>query len=193
MGCKVSQNMPYRPLYHIIPDTPTFLSYIGWAPFLVMQTVSPAMVAISPSNVFYIFRNSALLGAVFHASTLGVEFELYLFHFLAAYTIAYVGFVSTLILKAGQPFLIALVRASLAFTSFNGGAFASIALYRLLIHRCREFDGPVLARLTRFHATYMNANGHHYSRRLGKYHEKYGDIVRTGKSNQLPRQLSRLT
>jgi hypothetical protein len=148
---------------------------------------------MSSLSLFYVVRNSALLGAICHASTQGVEFELYMYHFLVTYTAAFIGLVTTSVLGANQSLSTALLRASIAFTGFNAGALISIAVYRLLIHRCRKFDGPVLAKLTRFYATYLNAKDRQYSKELGKLHKRYGSIVRIGNLDQTPYYSPRLT
>lgn len=140
------------------------------------------MERIIPSNILLIVRTSALLGILFHASINGIEFELYMFHFLAVYAIAFIGYTSTLALIAGQSFLPALAQTSLAFISFNISTILSIAIYRLFFHRCRKFKGPLPAKLTRFYATYLNGRNRQYSKELGNFHQHYGDVVRTGTS-----------
>jgi hypothetical protein len=143
------------------------------------------MESLFPSNVIHIVRTSALLGVLFHASINSIEFELYMFHFLAVYVIAFVGYTSTLALIASQSFLSALAQTSLAFVAFNISALLSISIYRLFFHRCRKFKGPLPARLTRFYATYLNGRNHQYSKELGDFHQHYGNVVRTGISKLL--------
>jgi hypothetical protein len=138
------------------------------------------MESTSSSNVAHIVRTGALLGILFHASINKIEFELYMFHFLAAYLATFAGYTSALMLFAGQAFLPALAQALLAFSSFSISTLLSMAIYRLLFHRCRKFKGPPLAKLTRFYATYANGKNYQYSKELGKLHEQYGDVVRTG-------------
>ncbi|KAF2689772.1 cytochrome P450 67 [Lentithecium fluviatile CBS 122367] len=150
-----------------------------------MSYVFLPSVGMASSDLVQGVRISALLGAIFHASINRIEFELYMFHFLASYAVAFVGFTFNLTRNADLSFSSALAKTCLTFAGFNAGALISIAVYRLFFHRCRKFDGPLLARLTRFYATYLNGKDHQYSRQLGKLHENYGDVVRTG-----PREIS---
>jgi hypothetical protein len=111
-----------------------------------------------------------LSGIAFHLSIRNIEFELIMFHFLSAFTAAFAGMIYT----------VGLVRALLLVTTFNIGVFSSIGIYRLVFHRCRNFPGPLAAKLTRFYATRLAAKDLKYYKELAKLHEQYGDFVRTG-------------
>jgi cytochrome P450 family 628 len=69
------------------------------------------------------------------------------------------------------------------FLSFNVCYFAafgsSIAIYRLFLHPLRNYPGPILGKLSKFHFSYIcgTGNSHRY---LEALHCKYGDIVRYG-------------
>lgn len=56
---------------------------------------------------------------------------------------------------------------------------SSIAAYRLLFHPLREYPGPILGRLSKFHFSYICGTGQSH-RYLESLHRKYGDIVRYG-------------
>ena len=149
-------------------------------PFVIKPSTFRAMETNALSDTSNVVGTSIVLGVLFHLSIRRIEFELYMFHFLAAYTVTFVGFASTLVLSARHSFPYALVQASLAFASFNMGTLVSTTIYRLFYHRCRNFKGPFPAKLSRFYATYLNGRAHEYSRELVKLHEQYGDYVRTG-------------
>ncbi|KAF2036184.1 cytochrome P450 [Setomelanomma holmii] len=76
-------------------------------------------------------------------------------------------------------------RLCLSWSGFIVGLTASLVTYRLFLHRCRKFPGPGLAKLTRFHAAYLNAQEEQFYEKLGAMHERYGDFVRVG-----PREVS---
>ncbi|OAP61728.1 hypothetical protein AYL99_03931 [Fonsecaea erecta] len=68
-------------------------------------------------------------------------------------------------------------------SAFNICYFAalgySIAIYRLLLHPLREYPGPILGKLSKFHFSYIcgTGNSHRY---LEALHQRYGDVVRYG-------------
>ncbi|KAF2272859.1 cytochrome P450 67 [Westerdykella ornata] len=125
---------------------------------------------------------SAICGVLFHLLVLALpfEFELVMFHFMATYVVASVGYTFTLMQVYGMTFLGALGRVALSSVIFNAATLSSIAIYRLFFHRCRNIPGPVLARLTRFYAMYQTAKEMTYFKELDKMHQKYGDFVRVG-------------
>jgi hypothetical protein len=113
---------------------------------------------------------AALLGVLFHLSIRPLEFEFIMFHFMLASMMIY----SFLVYALG------LVKASVFAGSFNTGLLTSIAIYRLVFHRCRKFPGPFGAKLSRFYAASLSAKDVQYYKELAKMHGKYGDFVRTG-------------
>jgi len=118
---------------------------------------------------------AVLCGIVFHFSIRPFEFELVMFHFMAAFILSFFG----------MSYVFGLAKALLFATSFSTGLLASIAMYRVFFHRCRKFPGPFAAKVSKFHAASLAAKDVKYFRELEKMHEQYGDFVRTG-----PREIS---
>jgi hypothetical protein len=116
---------------------------------------------------------AALLGVLFHLFVCQIEFELIMFHFMAASLFAFAGMILTF----------GFVKASLFAASFDAAVLTSIAIYRLVFHRCRKFPGPVGAKLTRFYAANLSAKNVQYYKELAKMHSQYGDFVRTGEQS----------
>jgi hypothetical protein len=128
---------------------------------------------------------AALLGVLFHLSIQPIEFEFVMFHFMAASIVSFLGLFYTFAEVGDHGVIGGLAKASLFACTFNAGLLSSIAVYRLVFHRCRNFPGPVGAKLTRFYAAKMSAKNTQYYKELAKMHEKYGDFVRTGEYDQL--------
>lgn len=127
--------------------------------------------------------SAALLGVLFHQAVRNVEFELYMYHFMALSSASYFGLIYALIQLEGQSLSGAFWRSTVFATSFNTAVLLSIAVYRLFFHRCRNFPGPLPAKISRFYAAYLSAKDVQYYKELAKVHEKYGDFVRTGLSS----------
>jgi hypothetical protein len=136
---------------------------------------------------------AVLFGIVFHLSIRPFEFELIMFHFMVASTLAFFGLF----------YVFGLMKALIFATSFSTGLLASITLYRLAFHRCRKFPGPTAAKISKFYAARLSAKNVQYYKELEKMHEQYGDFVRTGErlrtknsigvdvdSNKGPREIS---
>jgi hypothetical protein len=113
---------------------------------------------------------AVLFGIVFHLSIRPIEFELIMFHYMAASIVAFFGML----------YVFGLMKALLFATSFSTGLLGSIALYRLAFHRCRSFPGPTAAKISKFYAARLSAKNVQYYKELEKMHEQYGDFVRTG-------------
>ncbi|KAF2202071.1 cytochrome P450 67 [Delitschia confertaspora ATCC 74209] len=128
---------------------------------------------------------AAVLGVAFHVAIQQVEFELYMYHFIFTSIATFFGGIFALVKIGGYGFFGALFKVSFFFTAFNAALLTSIAVYRLVFHRCRDFPGPFASKITRFHATMLSAKNVQYNKELAKMHEQYGDIVRTG-----PREIS---
>ncbi|KXJ88976.1 cytochrome P450 [Microdochium bolleyi] len=123
---------------------------------------------------------AALLAVSFHAAVQFVEFEGYMFPFLGASALSwpllsvfYQGFGNCQLLAGAG-------KAALVGTTFHATLLASIAAYRLLFHRCRQYPGPVGARVSRLYATYLSSKNVQYHKELEEMHRQYGDLVRTG-------------
>ncbi|KAH7036039.1 cytochrome P450 [Microdochium trichocladiopsis] len=123
---------------------------------------------------------AAFLAVGFHTAIQSVEFELYMFPFLAVSSSSW-PLLSGLYLTFGDNSTLgAWGKAALVAASFHGSLLTSIATYRLFFHRCRKFPGPVGARLSRFYATYLSTKSVQYHKELEKMMLEYGDFVRTG-------------
>ncbi|KAF2130546.1 putative benzoate 4-monooxygenase cytochrome P450 [Dothidotthia symphoricarpi CBS 119687] len=129
--------------------------------------------------------SAALLGILLHQAIRNVEFELYMFHFMAASVVSFFGLIYGSVHFGGHSVPSAFARASLFATSFNTALLSSIAVYRLVFHRCRSFPGPFGAKVTRFYAAYLSSRKVQYYKDLAEMHATYGDFVRTG-----PREIS---
>lgn len=121
-----------------------------------------------------------LLGVLFHQAARNVEFELYMFHFMALSMAAYFGLIYALVHVEDQGLSGAIWTSTLFATYFSTTVLCSIAIYRLFFHRCRHFPGPLPAKISRFYAAYLSAKNVQYYKELAKVHDKYGDFVRTG-------------
>lgn len=124
--------------------------------------------------------SAVLLGGLFHQAARNVEFELYMYHFIALSTATYFGLIYALVQVQGQGLYGAIWTATLFGTCFNATALSSIAFYRVFLHRCCSIPGPLPAKVTRFYAAYLSAKDVQYYKELAKAHDKYGDFVRTG-------------
>lgn len=129
-----------------------------------------------------IVGTAALLGLLFHQAIRNVEFELYMFHYMAISTTSFVGLIYAFISLYEQSPTSAVLNAITFATSFNTAVLLSIAVYRLVFHRCRNFPGPLPAKISRFYAAYLSAKDVQYFKELARVHEQYGDFVRTGMS-----------
>lgn len=72
--------------------------------------------------------------------------------------------------------------AGIISASYFLGLFASILVYRIFFHRTSRFPGPFAAKITKLYGPYEALDGQphlHWS----KLFDKYGDIVRIGKSS----------
>ncbi|KAJ4350581.1 hypothetical protein N0V95_004632 [Ascochyta clinopodiicola] len=123
--------------------------------------------------------SAALLGVLFHQAIRNIEFELYMYHFMALSSASFLGLIYAFVQLEGQSFSGAFLRAAIFATSFNTAVLLSIAVYRLVFHRCRNFPGPLPAKISRFYAAYLSAKDVQYFKELAKVHTQYGDFVRT--------------
>ncbi|OJD33853.1 cytochrome p450 [Diplodia corticola] len=127
---------------------------------------------------------AALYGVLFHALVLRkLQVEEHLYSFLGSYLAAMgaVFPICLLVLDARA----ALARAALLIVSFNAGLYLSMGVYRAFFHRLRKFPGPWGAKLSRFYVTATSARDVQYHVAVKRWHEQYGDFIRTG-----PRELA---
>jgi hypothetical protein len=135
-----------------------------------MDSLLGTVRGVAQGHVVPTTGSAALLGVLFHLAIRPIEFELFMFHFMAAYVVTFVlsiyalGFTTAFLFAAG----------------FNTGLLSSIAVYRLVFHRCRNFPGPLAAKLSRFYAASLSAKNVQYYKELASLHSQYGDFVRTG-------------
>ncbi|KAE8828236.1 hypothetical protein PTNB85_07423 [Pyrenophora teres f. teres] len=134
-----------------------------------MDTVRDAVQSIAQGSVARGAGAAALLGVLFHLAIQPIEFELIMYHSMAAFMFTFFGTV----------YSFGLVKATIFTASFNATLLASISIYRLLFHRCRRFPGPFAARLSKFYAASLAAKDVQYYKELAKLHHLYGDFVRT--------------
>lgn len=150
------------------------------------QSVIPDVAQASSHNAFI---GAALLGVLFHLSIQTVEFEKFMFHYLAALPVLALGIAVVLSDFGRLAWAQAFVKSIFIEVVFNLSCLLSISIYRLLLHRCGRFPGPVGAKLSRFWTAYISSKNLQYYKELEKMHVKYGDFVRTGIQHCRPRTL----
>lgn len=98
---------------------------------------------------------------------------------LNAYVLLFISIMALQWISGSARFSQVLFTSSLVATSYLVALFSSIATYRLLFHRLRAVNGPVLARVSKlWHVAHvLDSKNHVFLTRLQK---KYGDVVRTG-------------
>lgn len=140
------------------------------------------MAEFIQENSRQLMQTSAALGICFHIAIArpSFEFERYMFKFLAIAAVLQVGGTYTFIAYGRQSFTNVIVQSFLAWLGFLIGLFTSITVYRLFLHRCKAYPGPLAAKISRIYATYLTAGDTQFYQILGKLHEKYGDYVRVG-------------
>lgn len=135
---------------------------------------------MAQANLYQAFTGSALLGVLFHASIQTVEFEKFMFHFLAALPVMAVVMSAFFSAFGHLTWPQAFVKSVSIEVIFNVSCLLSIGIYRLLFHRCGKFPGPIGAKLSRFWTSYTSSKNFQYHKELEKTQKKYGDFVRTG-------------
>lgn len=131
-----------------------------------------------PTAVF-----AASLGVLLHLSIRNIEVDNYMYHFLTFYGIAISALGYIYLFFTDFTVVQGLTRVLLTTTSFNSGLIFSIAVYRLLFHRLRNFPGPFGAKLSRFYTVSKAAKNVQYYREVAKMHKTYGDFIRTGRNS----------
>ncbi|KAF1352739.1 cytochrome P450 [Lizonia empirigonia] len=99
-----------------------------------------------------------------------------MYHFMALSLSSFLGLIYAFAQIEGRSLSSAFLQAAVFATSFNAAVLTSIAIYRLIFHRCRN----------RFYAAYLSAKDVQYFKELAKVHAQYGDFVRT----ERPREIS---
>ncbi|KAK7748664.1 hypothetical protein SLS53_000685 [Cytospora paraplurivora] len=149
------------------------------APLLVQQ--------LAQADLYGLTGRAAGLGVLFHVSIQTVEFERYMFHYLASLPV-FAGLLTTVFAVYGHSGVLGAVAKSLLFeTVFNASVLLSIVVYRTLFHRCKKFPGPLGAKISKFWSAYVASKNIQYYKELGNFHETYGDFVRTALATYQPR------
>ncbi|OAL50229.1 cytochrome P450 67 [Pyrenochaeta sp. DS3sAY3a] len=145
------------------------------------------MSTFIPADTSQVIQTSAILGICFHIAIArpSFEFEQYMFKFLALAGILQLSGTYLSLAYGGQSFTRTLVQSFLVWLGFSTGLFSSITVYRLFLHRCKAYPGPLAAKISRLYATYLTAGDTQFYQVLGRLHEKHGDYVRVG-----PREIS---
>jgi hypothetical protein len=131
-------------------------------------------------EVYSIVGASSVLGPVFHTAILGIEFEIFMFRFLAMGLTTWFTVTFSFLIIGKYTALDAIMRSVISAASFLGSLLSSIVIHRLFLHRCKGFPGPLGAKISRFYATGLYLKDSRYYKQLDKMHDKYGDFVRTG-------------
>lgn len=124
---------------------------------------------------------AAAFGVLFHLSTLNVVFDFKIWLLLESYCTALIAIFLAQVTLLDFGLLSATARTLYIAISFSTGLFSNMLIYRLFFHRLRKFPGPFWAKISRFYPVYLAAKKQQYLFDLQGFHEKYGDIVRTGK------------
>ena len=132
------------------------------------------------ANSYHAFIGPAFLGVLFHISIQTVEFEKYMFHFLAALPVMAVVMSTAFSAFCRLTWAQAIVRSVIIEIIFNLSCLVSIGTYCFLFRRCGRFPGPVEAKIIRFWTAYISSKDVQYYKELAKMQAKYGDFVRTG-------------
>lgn len=69
---------------------------------------------------------------------------------------------------------------TLMASSFFTALWSSMILYRLFFHRLKKFPGPFMAKVSKLYHMLLLGKSDNYLL-LDRWHQKYGDFVRTGK------------
>ncbi|CAO2652429.1 Nn.00g007120.m01.CDS01 [Neocucurbitaria sp. VM-36] len=78
----------------------------------------------------------------------------------------------------GHPYATSLLRTYYLGVTLLIGLFASIVIYRLLLHPLRSFPGPIVARISAFWIIKESIPDLRFYVKLRKLHSRYGDFVR---------------
>ena len=78
----------------------------------------------------------------------------------------------------------ALLYAAGIVGSFLGGVWTSMIIYRAFFHRLNRFPGPWSLKLSKF-SSFISLRRMDGFRKTYKWHQKYGNFVRTGKPNSI--------
>ena len=74
----------------------------------------------------------------------------------------------------------AAIAVTLVLASYSTALFTSVTIYRTIFHKLNSFQGPFLAKVTKFWNVAKAMHSTNY-RLMDDLHRQYGDFVRTGK------------
>lgn len=135
-----------------------------------------AMTGINLQSVPMACLASAAAGVAFHGVVQYIELDLILLHALvaASFLLPALIYIDINVYDSTLQF------STLKLACFAFGLTSSILIYRAFFHRLRRFPGPFAARLSKLYAVSLST-GLRYNIELQKLHQKYGDVVRTGR------------
>ena len=128
---------------------------------------------------------SAALGVCFHRSIRTIEIDYRLWRLIGIYAVFLASLMALYVNVCSFTFFCAVERTVVVSTSFNTGLASSILIYRAFFHRLKDFPGPFGARVSRLYASAVSSKSLQYYLELQKMHDKYGDVVRTGKNTSI--------
>jgi tryprostatin B 6-hydroxylase len=132
---------------------------------------------------YAIFASSILTGAFVHLCYFrSNEHHLYPFRYVQFHGLLFVIAVALLPLLAGIPVGQSLKAISQAMLCYLGGLYASLTLYRCILHPVNAFPGPIGAKLSALWLSWQLRSRPAF-RMLHDLHCKYGPIVRIGPSD----------
>lgn len=137
-----------------------------------------------------------VLGMMFHLLIRPFEVDYQMLRFLSLAICLWGVFSGLWSEYCASGILSAVGRIALAGLYFNAGLTLSMTVYRGFLHRLRGYPGPFLAIFSKLYAFSLQCKSlQYFSEQIG-LRQKYGDFVRTGKSqpfvfhHSIPRLLS---
>lgn len=122
-----------------------------------------------------------LAGVLCHSLILNIEFERNMYKLFRAYLFTVAAFFALSRFQSENGGVEA-IRLVASFTALSAcGFMGAMSIYRMFFHRLNGIPGPFWARLSKWHSVGLARRNLQFHREVFKLHEKYGDIVRTGK------------
>jgi energy-converting hydrogenase Eha subunit A len=152
----------------------------------IATTLFPVMV-IAQTWHNNVFVAALAVGICFHllVARPAVEFEQSMRQFFSVSGFFSVVYLGASVFIANQSAINGVTQLISSWAGFSLGVYLSLTVYRLIFHRCGIFPGPIVARLTRFYAAYLNGQKAQFYERLRGMHAVYGDFLRIGRSFDL--------
>lgn len=124
--------------------------------------------------------SAGISGTVFHRLVRSVEIDSHVAGLLLAFFLVNGLMIYVSISDSGNGIIRAISDALQLDVAFHTGLFGSMVLYRLFSHPLRNFPGPVGARISRLHASFLTLKTAQMHYVVQDMHRQYGDVVRTG-------------